>query len=178
MNDAQIIQVLVSLIGGGLAGGILTILYNWLSSRLRSGLKQTATIAALRGELGLAALICEVNGRDKGKILPRYTRLPSLVAARVAFAERDLYPLLRPLHSDIELYVLAATHINELINFYFNLLLSPRDIQLVAADYTNEIADYCIGKKSLTHLAPNNTLTLPELITAQIRKLELIINKK
>ena len=178
MDQAQIIQVLASLIGGGLAGGCLTIIYNSFSARQRSNAKQSATIAALIGELKLAALICDVNGRVKGHVLPRYTHLPSSVSARVAFAERDLYPLLKPSHSDLELYVLAATHMNEEIDFFSVLLLSPRDIQVVSSDYSTDIADYCSGKATLTRFVPNVVVTLPELIAAQIRKLELIKTKR
>jgi hypothetical protein len=160
----DILQPLVSLVGGGLAGGCLTIVFNLFTSRQLAKAKQSATVAALIGELRLAKDICDANGRQE-----TYIHVPTLVATRVTFSEREVYPLLKDVQPDLEQYVLTASWVNEMIDTVRTVLLQPG--AAVAMNLHSQIRGISTGETKATRVASTDSIALLELIDALISRL-------
>ncbi len=166
MEPAQA-QALISLIGGGLAGGILTIAYNWFNAKQRAQAQERATIAALFSELRCSQCLCGFN--TLGKAPKPFVPLPNIVAERVAFGDRHNYPRLEKFQKAIEQYTLALLQVNQLISLYRLLLASGKsENQDVVRRIDGQIVSICQGKPALDI----GNLNLPTSIANLISDLE------
>ncbi len=177
MIEPWIIQVLASIVGGGLAGGALTITYNWWSAKQKARAQEQATIASLAGELAHIRRLCDYNARLQGSSIAPFIQFPTTVLLKATFQERHLYPQLRPLQQDLETLVLGIISLNQLMNLRQILLLIPyvpggKSGPGEADNMRNYVCDLCAGKSQLVGVGPDNFIYLPEFTDSLLKKIE------
>lgn len=183
INAQDIIQWLVALVGGGLAGSALAILFNlWNASRMTRS-KEVSLLEALHGELQRSRLLCDHNAKLQAHRTAVFIRFPAIGATKATFEERHSYPSLASVIKQLEYYTLAVLQVNEMIDQY-RLLIAEEGAPgyHIAADrdnLRNQIAGICAGSVDLKGTGPENFLRLPTFIdlvsskVARIRGIEL-----
>lgn len=168
MAENQVPQWIFSLIGGGLAGSTLTIIYNSINAKIKSKNRENALIAALIGELTRSKLPCEYNAKLKGVDLATFIHFPSIAAIKTTFEERDTCRKLVPLLVELEYYTLALLQLNEMIDQYRLLFTvdfqgsTGGSIANYKKDLCIKIGAMCSGEKSVEGTGLGGSLSFPE----------------
>ncbi len=169
ITSQQILQLLASMLGGGLAGSGLTAFLNWRNSRRTAIAKENGAIAALAGEIRRSTLLCQHNAKLRALSTAPFIHFPIIAAVNVAFQERHSYPRLSTLQHELELYVLGITHVNEMIDLYHSMVPAVdapghHHLREDRDDLRNQIASICDGTLKLNEIAPESPLVLPTFI--------------
>jgi len=180
MSDAitpqQILQLVISAIGGGLAGSILTAILNNRNQRRAADSKERATISSLTSELRRSNLVCQQNTKLRGEPVAAFIHFPTTVAINATFQERHSYPRLADLQVELEQYTLAVVQINGMIDLYqkmvtsSNTIYAPHDCNRLR----DAIAAMCAGESHLEGVSSIDAFIFPEFIDhllAKVRKL-------
>jgi hypothetical protein len=171
ISSEQVVTWLVSILGGGLAGGIATILFNIINSNLAARRRETAIIEALRGEVRNNLLLCDHNAKltyvtELPKIsgLAPFVEFHTLAITRAIFEERQICPRLGPLQQDLEHYAFGLLQINQLIGHYriLSSVSGERNVPVVQCNaLMRRIAALCHGDEFLEGVGPEGSLGLP-----------------
>jgi hypothetical protein len=172
-------QALASIIGGGLAGGALTILYNWLTAKQEAIAQEKATIAALAAELAYIRRLCDSNARLQPEHIAPFIKFPTNVIVRTAFQEPHFYPLLDHLRTDLETLTLGIIQVNQLIDFRAVMWNKPTTLgggnpQDHLDDMRNYICHLCSGKQLIPRVGSDSSIELPSLTDHLIKKIETL----
>ena len=177
LTTQQVLQLLASMIGGGLAGSGLTAYINAQNAKSISRAKESGTIAALTGELRRAALMCKHNAKLHSDIVAPFIHFPTTAAVNATFEERHSYPRLAHLQQELEWYTLAIIQMNELIDLYRLLLPSvirqgpaTTDTEERRDRVRNDIVSKCNGSGKLEGVGPDDTIVLPTFIEHLLRQ--------
>ena len=179
--EPWVIQTLASIIGGGLAGGALTIGYNWWTAKQKSAAQEKATIAALVSELKHIRRLCDFNARIKGPGIALFVRFPTTVSLKATFEERHLYPRLKQLHQDLESLVLGVIQVNQLIDLHKSVLVMPSipggldPRPELCSNTENQIRHLCSGQLKVENVGPENFIVLPTFTDVVLKRLEKLM---
>jgi hypothetical protein len=177
MSENQVLQLGISLIGGGLAGSILTIIYNCINTKIKYTQRGKIIISALLGELNRSKLLCDYNAKQGNVSTATFIHYPSIAAIRATFEDRCAYKKLDPIIKNLEYYTLALLQLNELIDQY-RLLFTIESkgstggpIFIFKDELRNKIASICLGETKIEGTGVDGFLEFPETINILIAKL-------
>jgi hypothetical protein len=175
--EPWVAQVLASIVGGGLAGGFLTIAYNWWTAQQKARAQEKATVASLVGELGHIRRLCDYNASLQASSIAPFVRFPTTVVLNATFEERHLYPRLSPLQQDLESLVLGVIQVNQWIDLRQSLLLIPyvpggKSGPGEADNLRNHFCELCAGKSKLEGVGSDNFIYVPAFTDALHRKIK------
>lgn len=179
ITPQQVIQWLVPLVGGGLAGSALAILFNLWNAKQIATAKERGMIAALAAELRRSSLLCSHNAKLQAYSIAPFIHFPTIAARNAAFEERHSYPRLASIIQDLEYYTLGVMQVNEMIDQY-RLLIPSYDTARHQPtkdrdDLRNQIAAICKGDFKLEGIGPENFLVLPRFIEVVAKKVESLL---
>ncbi len=169
-----VLQSLASLIGGGLAGASLTIVYNLIKTKIEQDSKGKGVLSALAGEARRCKILCEYNGRMDIGGNPNFISFPITVALSATFEERHAFPKLQAMMKDLEAYTLALLHINQMIELH-NSMWPALDKEFSGThknNLRNQVIGWCKGEKPLEGVGPDNYVVLPNFISQISAKLD------
>ncbi len=177
--EPWVYQTLASILGGGLAGGVLTLLYNGIIAKQKANAQEKATIAALATELAYIRRLCDYNASFQREDIAPFIKFPTNVTLRTAFQERHLYPLLHPLQADLETLTLGIIQVNQLIDFRTVMWNKPTTLsggnpQDYLNGMRNTICHLCSGKQQIFRVGSDSSIELPVLTDDLIKKIETL----
>ena len=169
ITTSDVVQWLVALIGGGLAGSALSILFQTWTARRTSAKRQAAIIETLNGELERGRLLCEYNAKLQSEPIAVFIRFPTIAAVTATFEERHSFPKLAPIIKNLEYYTLSVLQINEMIAHHQLLTAQTGGpgyhIDKHRDDLRNQICGICAGNLDLKGTGPENFIRLPSYIS-------------
>jgi hypothetical protein len=179
ITPQQVTQLLISFVGGGLAGSVLTILFNFWNAKRIATAKEKGMIETIAAELRASNLLCAHNAKLQAYSIAPFIHFPTIAACNVAFEERHSYPRLASIIQDIEYYTLGVMQVNEMIDQY-RLLIYSYDTSLQQHgkdrdDLRNQIAAICKGDSKLEGTGPENFLILPTFIEVLAKRVESLL---
>ncbi len=179
MDLFQIIPMLISLIGGGLAGGAYTYWRNARDARQKAQAQETATIASLNAELSYIQRLERYNAGSNGEGDKPFIQFPTTVAVSVTFQQRQLYPKLRGLQDNLASHTLALIHVNQIIDLRHQLFIASRlrsdmNIDAQLSSMRDCIHNICKGETKLGNIGIDNPADLPAITAALLEGLQVI----
>src|SRR3989304_3357302 len=178
ITTSDVVQWLLALIGGGLAGSALSILFQIWTSRRTSGNRQDALVETLSGELERGRLLCEYNAKLQSEAIAVFIAFPTIAAVTATFVERHAFPKLAPIIKTLEYYTLSILQINEMIAHY-RLLTGQTGspgyhVEKHRDDLRNQICAICAGNLDLKGTGPENFIRLPAYISLVSSKIQAL----
>jgi len=177
ITTSEIIQWLLSLLGGGLFGSIVSILFNVWNTNRNALRKEKGMIASLEAELRRSDLLCKHNAQLQGSKIAPFIHFPTIAAINVAFEERHSYPRTASIDKEIEYYTLAVMQINEMIDLYQSLITAHEDPPIEQDNLRNSIASICQGNSKLLGIGHQGFLVLPQYISSLSPKVYELLQK-
>ncbi len=178
ITSSDVVQWLVAIIGGGLAGSALSILFQIWTARRTSGKRQNALVDTLSGELERGRLLCEYNAKLQSEPIAVFIQFPTTAAVAATFEERHAFPKLAPIIKTLEYYTLSVLQINEMIAHY-RLLTAQTGapgyhVDKHRDDLRNLICGICAGNLDLKGTGPENFIRLPSYINLVSSKIQAL----
>lgn len=169
-----IIQSAISIIGGGLAGSILALLFNRNKENQSAKTREKVNIIALKCEINHNKILCQYNAKLINFGVSPFIHFPTILAIKTTFDERQNFPKLTNIQTKLEWYTLSIIQVNELIDLYQKLLQAP-PIGLIEKSYSilqDKIINLCKGNAKLEGVGNEDSWFLPIIIDSILRDID------
>jgi len=168
ISQGQVIQWLISMLGGGLAGASLSIAFGAWNSRRLAREHEAAIIDALIAEVRSTLLLCKHNSKLQHASLAPFITFTTVATVKAVFEERERYPRLAGIQTLLEDYTLALLRVNQLIELY--RVISPlagtavHQSAIERDNLRNSIAAICSGDGRIEGIGSEGFLIFPSYV--------------